>query len=100
MHKVLAMYPQPRDPEHFRRYYRDTHVPLASKMPGLRSSRWSFSIESVDGPSPYFCIWEGEFDDAAAMAAAMGSPEGQRVVADIPNYATGGVVILHYDQES
>lgn len=26
----------------------------------------------------------------------MASPEGQAVLADIPNYATGGVVILDY----
>ena len=41
-------------------------------------------------------LWEAEFDDAEALGAAMASPEGQAVLADIPNYATGGVVILNY----
>jgi hypothetical protein len=39
---------------------------------------------------------EAEFDDAEALGAALASPEGQAVVADIPNYATGGAVILNY----
>jgi 4-carboxymuconolactone decarboxylase len=97
MHKVLALYPPPKDPAHFRRYYEETHLPLAAQLPGLLSSRHTFSIEGVGNPSPYFCIWEGEFADGAAMAASIASPIGQRVAADVANYATGGVTILHFD---
>jgi quinol monooxygenase YgiN len=39
---------------------------------------------------------EAEFDDADALTASMASPEGQAVVADIPNYATGGAIMLSY----
>jgi 4-carboxymuconolactone decarboxylase len=97
MHKVLVLYPPPKDPAHFQRYYEQTHLPLAAQLPGLLSSRHTFSIEGVGNPSPYFCIWEGEFADAAAMAQSMGSPVGLRVAADVANYATGGVTILHFD---
>jgi hypothetical protein len=31
------------------------------------------------------------------MGAARGSTEGQAVRADVPNYATGGVVVLDYE---
>ncbi|WP_207482661.1 EthD family reductase [Arenibaculum pallidiluteum] len=96
MHKVLVLYHQPRDPEAFRRYYAETHLPLAARLPGLRASRHSFSVQGVGAPSPYFCIWEGEFADEAAMGAAMSSPAGQAVAADTANYASGGFVILHY----
>jgi 4-carboxymuconolactone decarboxylase len=97
MYKVLALYPPPKDPAHFKRYYEETHLPLAGQMPGLLSSRYSFSSEGVGSPSPYFCIWEGEFADAAAMGAAMQSPIGKKVAADIANYASGGVTIVHFD---
>ncbi|HKV04360.1 MAG TPA: EthD family reductase [Candidatus Acidoferrales bacterium] len=97
MHKVLALYPPPKDPAHFKRYYEETHLPLAGQLPGLLSSRYSFSIEGSGSPSPYFCIWEGEFASEAAMGAAMQSPVGQRVAADVANYATGGVTIVHFD---
>ena len=97
MHKVVALYPPPKDPTHFKRYYEETHLPLAAQLPGLLSSRHTFSIEGVGNPSPYFCIWEGEFASAAAMAASIESPIGQKVAADVANYATGGVTMLHFD---
>jgi len=100
MHKVLALYPPPKDPAHFKRYYEETHLPLAQQLPGLLSSRHTFTMEGVGGPSPYFCIWEGEFRDAQAMAASMESPVGQKVAADIANYATAGVTIVHFDVPS
>ena len=100
MHKVLALYPAPKDPVHFKKYYEGTHLPLAQQMPGLISSRHSFTIEGVGAPSPYFCIWEGAFADAAAMGAAMQSPIGQKVAADVANYATGGVTIVHFDEQT
>jgi 4-carboxymuconolactone decarboxylase len=100
MHKVIALYPPPKDPAHFKKYYEGTHLPLAQQMPGLISSRHSFAIEGVGAPSPYFCIWEGTFASAEAMGAAMQSPIGQKVAADVPNYATGGVTILHFDEQT
>jgi 4-carboxymuconolactone decarboxylase len=99
MHKVLVLYPPPKDPAHFKKYYEETHLPLAQQMPGLISSRHSFAIEGVGAPSPYFCIWEGAFADAAAMGAAMESPIGKKVAADVANYATGGATVLHFDEQ-
>jgi len=99
VHKVLVLYPPPKDPAHFKRYYEETHLPLAAQLPGLVSSRHTFFVEGVGGASPYFCIWEGEFADAASMAAAMQSPIGQKVAADVPNYATGGATVLHFDAQ-
>jgi 4-carboxymuconolactone decarboxylase len=100
MHRVLALYAPPKDPAHFKKYYEETHLPLAAQMPGLLSSRYTFSVEGVGAPSPYFCIWEGDFASEKAMAAATESPIGQKVAADIPNYATGGVIVLHFDVKS
>ena len=49
MHKLLVLYNEPRDRAHFRKYYVDTHLPRASKMPGVRASRHSFDVKPV-GP--------------------------------------------------
>ncbi len=97
MHITLALYPQPKDPAHFKRYYEEKHLPLAVQLPGLLYSRHSFAIEGVGAPSPYFCVWEGAFENAAAMGAAMQSPIGQKVAADVANYASNGVTLLHFD---
>ena len=29
MHRVLVLYPAPKDPAHFKKYYEETHLPLA-----------------------------------------------------------------------
>ena len=66
-------------------------------MPGLRGYRYSFDVAAREGESPYFCVFEGDFDDAAALRAGRGSAEGQAAAADTANYATGGIVVLHYE---
>ena len=66
-------------------------------MPGLRGYRYSFDVAAAEGDSPYFCVFEADFDDAAAMAAMQASPQGQAVRADVPNYASGGFVSLNYE---
>jgi uncharacterized protein (TIGR02118 family) len=97
MHRLLVLYPPPTDPDHFRTYYEQTHLKLVAKIPGLRSYRYGFDVAAAEGESPYFCSFEGEFDDAAAMGAAFETPEGEAALADIPNYATGGAVALNYE---
>ncbi|MBT2305536.1 EthD family reductase [Variovorax paradoxus] len=96
MFKVLVLYHPPASADHFRRYYVDKHLPLAAQLPGLKASRHSFDLQGPDGVSPYFCVWEGEFESADAMAAAMQSPAGKQVLDDVVNYATGGAVVLNY----
>jgi uncharacterized protein (TIGR02118 family) len=98
MHRLLVLYPMPQDPQAFRDYYESTHLPLAATMPGLRGYRYGFDAAVPGGgDAPYFCAFEGDFDDAAALDAALASPEGQAIGADVPNYATGGAVMLRYD---
>lgn len=97
MHKLLVLYGKPKDPDHFRSYYRDVHVPLAMAMPGLRAGSYGFDVAGLGGESPYFCVFEASFDSADALDAALASDQGQKAVADVPNYATGGVTIVRFD---
>ena len=99
MYKMLVLYPAPKDPDHFRKYYEGTHMPLARTLPGLKAARYSFNPEALGPPgtaSPYFCVFEGEFESKDAFFAAVGSEIGGRVAADVGNYATGGATMLHY----
>lgn len=95
MHKVLVLYPTPTDPQAFESYYRSTHLALAAKLPGVSEIRFSIGLENA----PYFAVFEARFESAEAHAAAMRSPEGQAVAADIPNYATGGAVLMNFPVE-
>jgi uncharacterized protein (TIGR02118 family) len=96
---MVVLYATPKDPAHFRSYYEATHLPLAEQLPGLRSHSHSFAIKGLGGPPPFFCIFEAIFDSAEAMGAALGSPEGKKVAADVANYATGAVTMMHYPIE-
>ena len=53
---------------------------------------------SLDDSSPaYDMVAELVFESAADMAAGMCSAEGAAPVADLPNFAGGGVTKLHYE---
>jgi uncharacterized protein (TIGR02118 family) len=95
MHKMVVLYPQPADPDHFRDYYVTTHLPLVARMPGLLAWRYSFDVTTAQG-QPYFAIFEAEFADATALTASRASPQGQEVAADVANYATGGAIVIDY----
>jgi len=97
VHRLMVLYPPPQDPEHFRRYYAETHLPLAQKIPGLKSMRYGLDLEALEGDSPYFCVWEGDFEDEKAMTEALQSEEGQATAGDVPNYASGGAILLHFE---
>jgi len=96
MHKLVVLYRQPADPDHFRDYYVTNHLPLVESWPGLLAWRYSFDVAATQGETPYFAVFEADFTDAAAMAEARASRQGQQVAADAANYATGGAVVIHY----
>lgn len=99
MYKLVVLYPEPKDRAAFEEHYRTIHIPLAEALPGLRAYRFSLAVEGVAGASAYFAVFEGDFDDAEALDAALASPQGSRVSADVPNYATGGAVMIKYPVE-
>lgn len=96
MHRILALYGKPADPAHFRAYFENVHLKLAAKLPGLRAMHHSFGVERLTPGDGYFCVWCGEFDDAAAADAALQSAEGAALAADVANYASGGFTLLRY----
>ena len=95
MTKVLIMFQKRADlsREEFRRYWRETHAPLAVKMPGLRKYLQDHVIPdpAQDAP-PYDAVAELWFDSSEAFQASMASPEGQATLADTPNFVDGDSV--------
>lgn len=98
MHCLTVIYPRPDDEAAFKAYYENNHVPLAKKLPGLR--RMHFAYPEAVGPGDVFCIFQGYFDDGAAMGAAMQSEIGQKVAADVPNYSPKGAQVVHFPVEA
>ncbi|MFE2870895.1 EthD family reductase [Embleya sp. NPDC059259] len=96
MHELVVLYSTPADPDHFRDHYVTNHFLLVMNMPGLLAWRYCFDVAAAKGEAPYFAVFEGDFADAAAMAAARVSPQGRRVAADVADHVTGGAVVIHH----
>lgn len=100
MAQILVLYNAPADPAAFDRYYRETHIPLARKIPGLRSYVISNGpVQASAGSAPYL-VAILSFDSISAVQAALASPEGQAAAADLPNFASGGATLLLYDTKT
>lgn len=91
---MTILYGPSTDQEHFRRYYLDTHVPLARRMRGLTAWRL---VWSDDPASEYPLVAELETETAAAMDAMLDSPEGRAANRDLDDFVTGTVVFLRGD---
>lgn len=100
MARVLVMYKTPKDPAAFDKYYFETHVPIAKKIPGLRKFEVSRGCAvSPAGDSGFHRIAVLHFDDMAAIQAGLASPEGQAAAADVQVFAPGegAVQILMFE---
>ena len=98
MARLLVLYDIPADPDAFDRYYFETHIPIAGKLPGLRSCVVSSgSVSLMAGGQPIHLVAELEFGSMAELQSAMASPEGQATVADLANFAQAGVTVLAFD---
>ncbi len=95
MIRIVSLHGHPRDPAEFERYYRERHTPLVQRIPGVRNIRFGRVRHTSDGaPTPYFLVSDVYFDDAAALETAQASPEMAAALADVPNFASGGVTIM------
>jgi len=95
MAKLYAIYQQPADAAAFDAYYYDTHVPLAKKIPGLRSYEVTHGdVMGMGGKHGVYLVATLEFDSMAAIATAMASEQGHATAADLANFATAGVDVM------
>jgi uncharacterized protein (TIGR02118 family) len=98
MAQLVVIYKTPKDPAAFDKYYAETHIPLAKKIPGIRKYQVSKGgIASPAGASGVHLIATLSFDNLAAIQAAFASPEGQTAAADVPKFASGGADMMMFD---
>jgi uncharacterized protein (TIGR02118 family) len=93
----LVHYGVPADAAAFDRYYRETHIPLAKTIPGLREYTISSGpVTALAGSAPHLVALLS-FDSAATLQAGLASPEGQAAGSDLANFATGGASMFVYE---
>lgn len=100
MAKLVVLYKTPADKAAFDKYYNETHIPIAKKIPGLKSYEVSKGmVASPAGDTGIHLVALLGFDSFAAIQSAFASPEGQAAGGDVPNFATGGAEMLMFDTE-
>lgn len=100
MAQLLVLYNPPADPAAFDRYYHQSHIPIAKKIPGLRAYRVSDGpVQALAGNAPHM-VATLDFDSMADLRAALASPEGREAASDVANFASGGVTLLIYDNKA
>ena len=78
MSRFVALYRMPDDPDQltqFEREYRETHLPLVAKTPGLTRIEASKVRKMVYGKPALHLVAVMYFDDAEAMKAGLASEE-------------------------
>jgi uncharacterized protein (TIGR02118 family) len=98
-YRITIGYKQPTDPAAFDRYYTETHLGVASKIPNVQRFVAGHT-ENPDGSSPqYYQLAEITFASKDAALRALGSPEGQAAAADIANFADNGADLFFSNEE-
>lgn len=87
MVKLVVLYKKPSDVAAFEKHYREIHLPLARKMPGIRRMDVSHVTGSPGGEAKYYMMAEIYFDTKESMMAALASPEGKAAGKDIMKVA-------------
>jgi len=98
MAELVVLYKTPKDAAAFDKYYFETHVPLAKKLPGLKKYAVSKGpVATPGGPSQFHLVAILTFDTLGDIAKAFGTPEGKAAAADVPKFASGGVEMQMFD---
>jgi hypothetical protein len=90
----------PEGDERFRRHVEDAVLPLMRKLPGNRAARALWPREHEAGAPATCLVLEHVYDSAAALAAALASPDRQIMrnsLAEVLSLFEGAVVHVNYD---
>jgi uncharacterized protein (TIGR02118 family) len=86
MIRFLVQYPTPNDVEAFERHYNEVHLPLAKKLPGLRSYSVGRNVSAVRGEA-FYLVAELEWDDLDSLQHDFASPLGRECAEDADRLA-------------
>jgi uncharacterized protein (TIGR02118 family) len=93
--KCVVLYNFPPDEKDFEDHYFGVHLPLGSKLPGLRRREFAkFTEGSGAQPPAYYRMAELYFDDRVSMERAFASEEGKAALEDREQFAKNGVKVL------
>jgi uncharacterized protein (TIGR02118 family) len=74
MWQFTVLYRRPDDPEAFDQHYREVHVPLTWKFPGLRRMTLAKPLPEDEAFNEIYMISTMYWDDLESLQAALKSP--------------------------
>jgi uncharacterized protein (TIGR02118 family) len=93
--RLTVIYGVPANTAAFDAHYKDVHCALVSKMPNVQSFSYSRgSVTSSDAAKPVHLVAYLDYDSMADLEESLSSEAGKAAVADVANFADGGVTIL------
>lgn len=69
---------------------RDTHGPLAGKIPGVEHYVQQHAVAAPEGQPPFLGVASLRFADQAAFEKAVASPGFEAAIADVASFADAG----------
>lgn len=93
MKKLIALYKAPADPDAFLAHYRERHLPLVQKIPGLVRTELTRIDRTLMGEPGNFLLAEMYFAEDQ-FRDAMRSPENAATGQDLANFAEGLVTVM------
>lgn len=93
--KLTVLYGEPKDTAAFEKYYAETHMPLVYAVKGIAHVELAVCMPGPDGSKPPdHRVTELWFSSMAALQPIAATAEWKKVVADVPNFASGGATII------
>lgn len=90
--KLVFIFGRPTDALMFEGYYVTNYLPLAMKMPRCLALESAQAVSDADGADPsFYRIATMTFASEQDMEACVSSEAGRAAIADVANFATGGV---------
>jgi uncharacterized protein (TIGR02118 family) len=90
MIKVSVMYPNSKNVQFDTDYYKNTHLPMVSKLVGSALKHIELDLglggRAPGEPAPYIAIAHLKFEDVAAFQKSFG-PHADVFAADVKNYS-------------
>ena len=73
--------------EEFSGYWKESHAPMAKEIPGLKGYVQNHALPDPEGNEPpYAGFAELYFESQEAMEEALGTQQGEHLLADLPNF--------------
>jgi uncharacterized protein (TIGR02118 family) len=80
--KLMILYSGIKDPKKFDDYYKNVHIPLAKKIPGIKKIIISKVKGVAVGKANYYQVVEAYFDDMESLKKAAESKETKEAMKD------------------